>query len=142
MPFSDYIGPLLGFGGTGVGAFSVWHNARRKNEIDAARAAIEAERAEIEREDIQRDNDRETAASLASQWQGMLDQQRLTFEALLDPMRKQIADLNSKVNALEAALTRIRGLLRLALDHVRELRSRWPADHPIPDLPDALRDEL
>ncbi|MCZ4557994.1 hypothetical protein O4215_20745 [Rhodococcus maanshanensis] len=122
--------PVLGFFGVVTGAAGVWHANRTKSRQDTALAG--------------RDDDREDRTATDARWQAMLDSQRKDFETLLEPMRTQLDGLTTKVTLLEAALDKVSGYYRAALDYIRQLR-HWGADPsagPMPEIPAKLAEQV
>ncbi|MDM7488700.1 hypothetical protein QT969_10395 [Rhodococcus sp. CSLK01-03] len=130
MPLADFIGPLSGLGGATVGAVFTWLGTRFKTKTEA--------------EDAARDNDREDVAAVDARWQSMLEQQRKDFELILKPIREDLDSVRREVAELRALYDRVRSLYRTSLDHIRELRAKWPSDRisARPDLPEPIRDDV
>lgn len=127
MAFADFIAPLAALGGAAVGALTNASVARHKTTADSVATA--------------RDDRRDDFAVMSTQWQSMLDSQRI---AIIDPMQAQINNLTEEVGLLKGALNGVQVLYRVSLNHNRELRTRWPNEHraDLPELPAPLLTEI
>lgn len=92
---------------------------------------------------LTRKSQQETAVD--ARWAKMLENQREDFNALLEPMRQSITDLEGKVDKLQTELRAERVRFRSAIRFIRELLqfidTHAPAPHP-PAIPLDLADDL